>query len=89
MASIFKQVTGTWRAQVRRAGYKTTSKTFPTKAEAENWIRRIETKQDTGVAFSTKEAKSKRVLASQPSISFDYIRYGGSKTFNRKLHIFL
>lgn len=45
MASII-QVKGRWRAQVRRAGYKTATKTFDTKRDAEAWARRIETALD-------------------------------------------
>ena len=45
MASII-QVKGRWRAQVRRAGHKTATKTFDSKREAEAWARRIETALD-------------------------------------------
>jgi integrase len=41
MASII-QVGDRWRAQVRRAGRKSTSRTFDTKREAEQWARRVE-----------------------------------------------
>jgi len=36
MASII-QIGGNWRAQVRRKGHKTITKTFPTKKGAEAW----------------------------------------------------
>lgn len=45
MASIL-QVNGRWRAQVRRPGRKSISKTFDTKREAEQWARRTETELD-------------------------------------------
>lgn len=41
MASII-QVGDKWRAQVRRKGHPTATKTFQTKREAEAWARRIE-----------------------------------------------
>ncbi|NMG56186.1 tyrosine-type recombinase/integrase [Aromatoleum aromaticum] len=47
MASIIKVGTR-WRAQVRRAGAKSSSKTFATKAAAEAWARKVEGQIDTG-----------------------------------------
>ncbi|CAB4159160.1 XerC Integrase [uncultured Caudovirales phage] len=47
MPSII-QLNGKWRAQVRRAGHKTITKTHATKAEASAWARRIETQLDQG-----------------------------------------
>lgn len=49
MASIIK-LSGSWRAQVRRRGHKTQTKTFPTKALAEQWSRRLEADMDDGIA---------------------------------------
>ena len=45
MASIL-QVGARWRAQIRRPGRKSISKTFDTKREAEQWSRRVETGMD-------------------------------------------
>lgn len=47
MATIIKE-RGKWRAQVRRVGAKSISKTFPTKAEAAAWARKIEAEIDAG-----------------------------------------
>lgn len=47
MATIIKQ-RGRWRAQIRRVGAKSISKTFPTKAEATAWARQIESAMDAG-----------------------------------------
>lgn len=47
MATIIKQ-RGRWRAQVRRVGEKSTSKTFSSKAEAVAWARQIEGAMDAG-----------------------------------------
>jgi integrase len=41
MAS-FEKVQDGWRAHVRRVGFKSTSRTFPTKAAAEDWATRTE-----------------------------------------------
>jgi integrase len=45
MASILK-IGDTWRAQVRRKGHKSMSKTFPTKTLAVKWAREIEAEMD-------------------------------------------
>lgn len=47
MASILK-VGSRWRAQVRKRGAKSISKTFPTKAAAEAWARKTEAAMDAG-----------------------------------------
>lgn len=45
MASVLK-IGDTWRAQVRRKGHKSISETFPTKAQAVAWARKIEAEMD-------------------------------------------
>ena len=47
MATIIKQ-RGKWRAQVRRVGEKSISKTFSSKVEAVAWARQIEGAMDAG-----------------------------------------
>lgn len=47
MATIIKQ-RGKWRAQIRRVGVKSISKTFGSKAEAQAWARQIEAGIDAG-----------------------------------------
>lgn len=47
MASII-QINGKWRAQIRRKGHKTLTKTHPTKAAALLWVRRVENDLDAG-----------------------------------------
>ena len=42
MATIVKTESGTWKALIRRAGWPTTSKTFRTKRDADDWSRRTE-----------------------------------------------
>lgn len=49
MASIL-QIGERWRAQIRRPGRKSISKTFQTKREAEQWARRTEAAMDDQVA---------------------------------------
>ncbi len=51
MASIIK-IGGRWRALIRRKGHPAHCKTFPTKALAEAWARRIESEIDRGRAVS-------------------------------------
>ena len=47
MASIIP-IGKKWRAQVRRKGHQAMTRTFPTKAEAERWARRVESGIDEG-----------------------------------------
>ncbi|MBV8034636.1 site-specific integrase, partial [Roseateles sp.] len=49
MASII-QLNGKWRAQVRRSGAPTYTKTFATKALAESWARQVEIDLEAGLA---------------------------------------
>jgi len=46
---------GRWRAQVRRQGFRAQCKTFPTKAQAERWVRQLETGMDSGKADTLGE----------------------------------
>jgi hypothetical protein len=45
VASILK-VGDAWRAQVRRKGHESVSETFPTKAQAVIWARKVEAEMD-------------------------------------------
>jgi integrase len=49
MASISK-IEGAWRAQIRRKGFASVTKRFPTKAQAQAWARDIEGQLLAGVA---------------------------------------
>ncbi|MGB5259571.1 MAG: Shufflon-specific DNA recombinase, partial [Gammaproteobacteria bacterium] len=49
MASFRKRGTYQWHAQVRKKGQPLQSKTFETRAEAEQWARAIEVEMDQGV----------------------------------------
>ncbi len=49
MATIVKTPVGTWKAVVRRKGWRTASKTFRTKRDAEDWARRAEDEMVRGV----------------------------------------
>jgi len=48
VASVKKRGPLQWQAKVRRVGYPEQSKTFDTKAEADEWARGIESKMDSG-----------------------------------------
>ena len=57
MASIRQYRGKTWRAIIRRAGYKPVSKTFEKKVDAERWVREIEAGYDRGHEQDVKEAR--------------------------------
>lgn len=62
MASIL-EVNGKWRALVRRAGHKSQCKTYPTKAAAVAWARKVEAGIDAGgVADTTVSLSIKEVI---------------------------
>lgn len=56
MASIIR-VKGNWRAQVRRRGHGTQTKTFPTKILAQQWARHVEAEIDAGRAVPAKASR--------------------------------
>ncbi len=58
MASINKRGEGQWQVKVRKKGYKTISKTLPTKSKAEQWARLVESEMDRGIFMSTTEAET-------------------------------
>jgi integrase len=49
MATIVKTESGTWKALIRKTGWPTTSKTFRTKRDAEDWSRRTEDEMVRGL----------------------------------------
>lgn len=53
MATITKRGDKQWQAKVRKKGYPVQTKTFPTKAMAEQWSRLAESEMDRGVFVST------------------------------------
>lgn len=53
MATITKRGDKQWQAKVRKKGYPVQTKTFPTKAMAEQWSRLAESEMDRGVYVST------------------------------------
>lgn len=56
MATIRKLPSGTWQARVRRKGETATTKVFPTKPLAVQWVRSIETQIDNGTLVDSSEA---------------------------------
>ncbi|CAM3874982.1 site-specific integrase [Bordetella tumulicola] len=69
MATIVKTPSGTWKAVIRKTGWPTSSKTFRTKRDAEDWARRTEDEMVRGVYIQrtlsermTVEAALKRYL---------------------------
>lgn len=70
MATIVKTPSGTWKALIRKTGWPTTSKTFRTKRDAEDWSRRTEDEMVRGVYIErntserlTLESALKRYLS--------------------------
>lgn len=53
MATITKRGDKQWQAKVRKKGYPVQTKTFPTKAMAEQWSRLAESEMDRSVFVST------------------------------------
>lgn len=49
MATIVKTPSGTWKAVIRKRGWPTTTKTFRTKRDADDWSRRTEDEMVRGV----------------------------------------
>lgn len=58
MASFRKRGFYQWQAQVRKKGHALQTKTFVTRADAEQWARAIEHEMDRGVFVSRAEAES-------------------------------
>jgi hypothetical protein len=56
MATITRTQSGTWKAQVRKLGLPTVTKTFKTKHDAEVWSRSVEVDQDRCVFVNRSEA---------------------------------
>jgi hypothetical protein len=49
MATIVKTPSGTWKTVIRRKGWPTSTMTFRTKRDAEDWARRTENEMIRGV----------------------------------------
>lgn len=58
MATIRKKGDYQWHVQIRRKGFPSQTKTFETKAAAEEWARDIESGMDRGIFVSRTEAES-------------------------------
>ena len=58
MATFRKRGPYQWQAQVRKKGQPLQTKTFETRALAEQWARAIEVEMDKGVFISRAEAES-------------------------------
>ena len=61
MAAIAKRESGRWQAKVRHAGWPAQSKTFRTKAEAEDWARQVEGDIARG-SYQSSEAAERLTL---------------------------
>ena len=62
MATFDQRSTGWWRAQIRRKGHPSQSKTFSSRVEAEDWARDVESRMARGV-FRSTDASEKTTLS--------------------------
>ena len=58
MATFRKRGPYQWQAQVRKKGQPSQTKTFETRAAAEQWAREVEYEMDRGIFLSRAEAES-------------------------------
>ena len=65
MATLVKTDLGRWKAVIRQTGWPTTSKTFRTKRDAEDWARRTEDDMVRGADI--QRARSDRLTISDAS----------------------
>lgn len=63
MATIVKTPSGTWKAVIRKTGWPTSSKTFRTKRDAEDWARRTEDEMVRGIYIQRAPAERMTVEA--------------------------
>lgn len=75
MASII-QIKGRWRAQVRRKGHPSYCETFPTKAAAEAWARKIEAQIDLGKAPRAADVMGRRYMVADAVADYRKLRMG-------------
>ena len=59
--AYFEQRSGAWRAQIRRKGWPTQTRTFDTRADAEKWARAVEREMDVG-AFVKRDDSERTVF---------------------------
>jgi len=63
MATIVKNSAGNWKALIRKKGWPTTSKTFNTKRDAQDWSRRVEDEMVRGVYINRAPSENLTVHA--------------------------
>lgn len=57
MASIERRGPNQWRVRVRKTGYPLETKTFTSKAQAQRWVRLVESEMDRGLFVSRQAAE--------------------------------
>ncbi len=62
MATITLCPSGSYRVQIRRAGFPAINKSFKSKDMAQAWVRKIEYELDTGI-FRSKEGTDRNTFA--------------------------
>jgi len=56
MATVTKTSTGSWKAVIRKSGWPTSSKTFRTKRDADDWARIVEAELVRGVFINRADS---------------------------------
>lgn len=72
MATITKLPSGSWRAQIRKAGHRPISKTFDKKGAAREWAERMEGNKDDIDAFPDAEARRRTVGGAIDAYMLEY-----------------
>lgn len=72
MATFTRLPSGNWRAQVRKAGHKTISRTFTRKAEARTWAEHMEGNRGDIDAFPDAEARRRTIADSIDAYMLEY-----------------
>lgn len=89
MAVITQRSSGNWQAKIRRDGWPSQSKTFRTKALAEQWARSTETGIDRGsfVSAAAAEKTLLRVLAKRYEQDYAPLHYRGEGWRTKLAHL--
>ena len=56
MATITKTASGSWKAVIRKSGWPTTSKSFRTKRDTDDWARNVEDEMVRGVFINRADS---------------------------------
>lgn len=69
MATIVKTPSGTWKAVIRKTGWPTSSKTFRTKRDADDWVR---VRSALRIGLVSQVAESEKLLESAMAMANEF-----------------